>query len=475
MASNPASTAWRAAAPNSSDHRVELGGGAALTRPIAGALNRPLGASDGARLDSVLATSPACPIWAHARALGVHHLGQSPAVRARSRRRARWCRGAPGHRVRSPDRQRWSSPHHRARHSAWKSISASTRPAAGHHALECRRLDELLFFQRQGAQRSRRRMLSIPLASKHSRKFCMRIAVTGGTGYLGAHTVRRRCWRRHRTSRSGCSVRARWAAPASAVIPVDSPRSARWTSSDGDIRSARHRHPPAGRLRMPSSTPPGWSAPTAGAKALMWRSTRHATEAVLARAAEARSGSDRLGEQLQRAVPTAGWRDHAPTTPRRPGAAHTPRPRRYADRAPRGACRPRGAPVVITYPSSVVGPAFWTAAGVTERGCEPDGARQVAAPHARRHADDRRPRCRRACMPPSMRAGRGPRRYVCGGVMLTFDADGRRTRAGSSGRRIRRNTSCRRDFSGALGWVADRCGRVLPLGDAPQLRGGGCC
>ena len=77
--------------------------------------------------------------------------------------------------------------------------------------------------------------------------------------------------------------------------------------------------------------------------------------------------------------------------------------------------------MVVTYPSSVVGPAFATHAGVTEQGWVSITKSRMA------------PRLRGAGMMmidvrdvadvhvALMRPGRGPKRYVCGGVLLTFD------------------------------------------------------
>ena len=62
-----------------------------------------------------------------------------------------------------------------------------------------------------------------------------------------------------------------------------------------------------------------------------------------------------------------------------------------------------------------------------------------------------------------MLPGRGPRRYVCGGVMLTFDAMVDALERGS-GHRIRRIPLSPRLFR-SIGWIADQCSRVVPLGD----------
>ncbi|PRC50506.1 dehydrogenase, partial [Mycobacterium sp. ITM-2017-0098] len=79
-----------------------------------------------------------------------------------------------------------------------------------------------------------------------------------------------------------------------------------------------------------------------------------------------------------------------------------------------------GAPVVVTYPSSVVGAPFGTAVGVTERGWAPIVRRAVAhVDHL--HAPAHRRRDVAEVHERVMRRGQGPRRYVCGGILLTFD------------------------------------------------------
>src|SRR5690606_30656581 len=75
-------------------------------------------------------------------------------------------------------------------------------------------------------------MLSIPLASKYIRRWGMHIAITGGTGYLGAHTVRR-------LLQAGHSIRL-LVAPGCAGDPVI-PRLAALGEVDvldGDIRTS---------------------------------------------------------------------------------------------------------------------------------------------------------------------------------------------------------------------------------------------
>src|SRR5690606_6196421 len=119
-----------------------------------------------------------------------------------------------------------------------------------------------------------------------------------------------------------------------------------------------------------------------------------------------------------------------------------------------------GAPVVTTYPSSVIGPPAGPVAGITAGGWEPlvrfgasvtfDGAiplvdvRDVAAVHV-------------AAMVP----GRGPRRYLCGGTMVPFDEvlDLIGDATGQPVRRLKVSPRVLRGFGSA----ADLAGKLLPL------------
>lgn len=281
----------------------------------------------------------------------------------------------------------------------------------------------------------------------------MRIAVTGGTGYLGAHTVRRLLEAGHRIRllvAPGCSDDA--VLPRLAALgEVD--------VLDGDIRSAGT----VTRL-LDGCDAVIHAAGVVGTdrrrEALMWEINAHATEAVLTQAAEM---------DLDPIVSVSSYSALFPPpdgvitadTPPAPGRSPYAQTKAYADRAARR-LQERGAPVVVTYPSSVVGPAFWTAAGVTERGWGPM-VRAGAAPRmpgGMQMVDVRDVADVHATL---MRAGRGPRRYVCGGIMLTFDAMVDALEQGS-GRRIRRIPLSPRIFRG-VGWVADVFGRVVPLGD----------
>lgn len=123
-----------------------------------------------------------------------------------------------------------------------------------------------------------------------------------------------------------------------------------------------------------------------------------------------------------------------------------------------------GAPVVITYPSTVLGPPAGDRRGLAAIGWEPllrfgmsvtfDGGmvmvdvRDVAAVHV-------------ALMEP----GRGPRRYLCGGRMTGFDEVLDQLEA-ASGKRIRRVRIPRRVLLG-IGRASDLVSRVVPV--APLL------
>lgn len=150
-----------------------------------------------------------------------------------------------------------------------------------------------------------------------------------------------------------------------------------------------------------------------------------------------------------------------PDTPTAAGKSAYAKTKGYADRAARR-LQNEGAPIVITYPSSVVGPAYMTAPGITEQGWATILRTGVA------------PRLRHAGMMmvdvrdiadvhvASMRPGCGPKRYVCGGIMLSLDEMISALETGS-GRHIRRIPMTATMFR-AMGRIADAVGGLLPLG-----------
>ncbi|MBO0676505.1 NAD-dependent epimerase/dehydratase family protein [Mycolicibacterium sp. S2-37] len=281
----------------------------------------------------------------------------------------------------------------------------------------------------------------------------MRIAVTGGTGYLGAHTVRA-------LLEAGHQVRL-LVAPREADAPVITRFEALGpvTVIAGDVRTAE-----TVEELLTGADAAVHAAGIVGTDErqarMMWEVNAYATEAVLTRAVEL--GLDPVVSVSSYSAlfppPDGVITPDSPTAEGRSAYAKT---KGYADRVARR-LQAAGAPVVVTYPSSVVGPAFGTAPGVTERGWAPIvrwgiapslrggmqmvDVRDVAEVHVR-----------------IMMAGRAPRRYTCGGRLLTFDemVDALEEGAGRRIRRIPLTPSTMR----TLGRISDVAGRYLDLGD----------
>ncbi|QZT60180.1 NAD-dependent epimerase/dehydratase family protein [Mycolicibacterium austroafricanum] len=281
----------------------------------------------------------------------------------------------------------------------------------------------------------------------------MHIAVTGGIGYLGAHTVRALLEAQH-------TIRL-LVLPQEQDAPV-----IRRLRSLGDVSVI------VGDVRAESTVTALLTGVDAVVHAagvvgtderraqLMWDINAYATEQVLTRAVEL--GLDPVVSVSSYSAlfppPDGIISADSPTSSGRSSYAKT---KGYADRVARR-LQDAGAPVVVTYPSSVVGPAFGTAAGVTERGWEPI-VRARVAPRVRagmqmidvRDVADVHVRL--------MRPGRGPRRYVCGGVMLTFDEMIDALEAGLGGP-VRRVPLSPKVLL-AVGRLSDAVGRYVPLGD----------
>lgn len=282
----------------------------------------------------------------------------------------------------------------------------------------------------------------------------MRIAVTGGTGFLGAHTVRALTEAGHHgrlllhPADSLVAVEALGVDPTSYdVVPGDvcDPRAVATLLDGAD--AVLHA---AGVVGVDDSQ-----------AALMQRVNVEATESVLTAAAERR---------LDPIVHVASYIALFPSpdpvigpdSPTAAGRSAYGRTKAAGDRIARR-LQEQGAPVVITYPSSVAGPPAGPRRGITVDGLQPllrwgvsitfDGGmamvdvRDVAAVHA-------------AVMQP----GLGPRRFMCGGHMVSFD------RAldlvgDVTGRRVRRVRLSRRAVL-ALGRTSDRLARWLPMSSA---------
>ena len=281
----------------------------------------------------------------------------------------------------------------------------------------------------------------------------MQIAVTGGTGYLGAHIVRGLLTTGHEVR---LLVEPGW----------DNPELLRRLSElgaitvlEGDVRESDT----VARL-LDGSDAVLHAAGVVGTdnrrEKLMWEINAYATEAILRQAHD--RGLDPIVSinSYSALFPPTGP-VIGPDTPTAAGKSAYAKTKGYADRAARR-LQDEGAPIVLTYPSSVVGPAFMTAPGITEQGWATIIRAGVA------------PRLRNAGMMmvdvrdiadvhiASMRPGRGPKRYVCGGVMLSFDEMISALEAGS-GRHIRRIPVTGGMFR-AVGKIADVIGGLLSLG-----------
>lgn len=280
----------------------------------------------------------------------------------------------------------------------------------------------------------------------------MHIAVTGGTGYLGAHTVRALLADGHRLRLL--------------VAPSESPTALiHRLKAIGDIAVLR------GDIRDSATVhqlldgcdallhAAGVVGTDARREKLMWDINAYATEAVLTHAVA--SGLDPV---VSVSSYSALFPPPGPVinldTPTAPGRSAYARTKAYADRVARR-LQDNGAPLVVTYPSSVVGPAFFTTAGITESGWAMM-VRTRVAPRLRggmQMVDVRDvAEVHRRIMQPA----RGPRRYICGGKMVEFN-DMITTLERATGRRIVR-IPCSTSAFRALGRFSDVAGRYLPIG-----------
>jgi nucleoside-diphosphate-sugar epimerase len=282
----------------------------------------------------------------------------------------------------------------------------------------------------------------------------MHVAITGGTGYVGAHIVRA-------LLEAGHTVRLLVAS----------------TGADGAVAEALSRRGPVdvevGDIRDDSAVErllhgsdalihaAGVVGTDRRREALMWAVNAYAAEHIMNRALVHGLDPVVLVSSYSALFPPPAGQPIGPDTPTAPGRSPYARTKAYADRVARR-LQAHGEPIVVTYPSSVVGAPFLTAAGVTERGWRPIiragiaprlqggmqmiDVRDVAEVHVR-----------------LMSQGRGPHRYVCGGKMLTFDEMIDALEAGL-GRRIRRVPLSANMFRG-IGWLGDAIGGMVPLGD----------
>jgi nucleoside-diphosphate-sugar epimerase len=281
----------------------------------------------------------------------------------------------------------------------------------------------------------------------------VRIAVTGGTGYLGAHIVRV-------LLKAGHQVRLLVPAElAGAAVIAELQKLGSVTMVTGDLRgdSVVDDLLAGADAVLHAAGVVGTDERQAQ---LMWEVNAYATETVLTRAVDL--GLDPVVSVSSYSAlfppPTAVITPDSPTAPGRSTYAKT---KGYADRAARR-LQDAGAPVVVTYPSSVVGRSFWTAPGVTERGWAPI-VRWAIAPSVRGGMQMVDVRDVAEVHMRIMASGQGPRRYTCGGHLLTFDemVDALESGLGQRIRRIRLSPRMMR----ALGRIADAAGSYVALTD----------
>ncbi|MGE2721431.1 NAD-dependent epimerase/dehydratase family protein [Mycolicibacterium celeriflavum] len=281
----------------------------------------------------------------------------------------------------------------------------------------------------------------------------MLIAVTGGTGYVGGHCVRALVVAGHR-------VRLLVAPDAVGAPVLDR------LAEIGEVETM------SGDIRQTATVDAlldGCDAVLHGAgvvgtdkrrSTLMWEVNAHATETVLTRAIAAELDPVVLVSSYSALFPPPNG-VIGPDTPTAPGRSPYAQTKAYADRVARR-LQEQGAPVVITYPSSVVGPAFHTAAGVTERGWAPM-VRWGVAPRLRggmQMIDVRDVADVHAAL---FAPGRGPHRYVCGGELLTFEEMISALERGAN-RRFRRIPVSQGMFRG-ISIVGEALSGVVDLGD----------
>ncbi|RVW07716.1 NAD-dependent epimerase/dehydratase family protein [Prescottella agglutinans] len=280
----------------------------------------------------------------------------------------------------------------------------------------------------------------------------MKVAVTGGTGYLGAHTTRALLADGHHIR-----LLVHPDESVSAVLPLLGPAADRVEVLRGDIRD-----PAVVATLLDGCDAVLHAAGVVGTdnrrETLMWEVNTAATATLLTRAAAL--GLDPIVHVASYSAlfpppgPVIG-----PESPTAPGRSAYGRTKAAADRIAR-ALQDAGAPVVITYPSSLVGPGLGGMRGVTETGWAPMVAAGVA-PRLRggmQMIDVRDVADVHAAV---MRPGRGPRRYMCGGELIAFDEliD---ILEYASRRRLKRIPLAPAVFRG-IGRITDALGAVLPV------------
>ncbi len=281
----------------------------------------------------------------------------------------------------------------------------------------------------------------------------MHIAVTGGTGYLGAHIVRGLLAAGHSVN---LLVEPGWSNDVLMDI----------FTSAGTVAVVRAdlRSPGVLDGLLDECDAVLHGAGVVGTdnrrEQLMWDINAYASERIMRRGVELGLDPIVLLSSYSALFPPPG-RLIGPDSPTAQGKSAYARTKSYADRVARQ-LQDDGAPVVVTYPSSVVGPAFHTPPGITEQGWGTI-VRFGVAPRLR-HAGMQMIDVRDVADVHErvMRPGRGPKRYLCGGQMLTFDKMIAAIEQGS-GRHIRRIPMSSGMFR-LFGRLSDLGAAIVPLG-----------
>jgi UDP-glucose 4-epimerase len=278
----------------------------------------------------------------------------------------------------------------------------------------------------------------------------VRIAVTGGTGYLGPHAVAG-------LRRAGHTVRL-------LLHPADAQRPLADHGLDdgldivvGDVTD------PAARSALLDGCDAllhlaGIVAVDDRREAQMWQVNVEATEQLISAA---------LDRDFDPVIHVSSYVALFPSptglidadTPTAMGRSAYGRTKAAADRFTRD-LQARGAPVTVLYPSSIVGPALGSRPGIAAEGWAPL-LRSRSTLTFRGHMPIVDVRDVADLLTAAMVAGQGPRRLTCGGEFVRFDEVLDAVGSGL-GRPIRRLRIGPRVFRG-LGRAFDAAGRVLPL------------
>jgi dihydroflavonol-4-reductase len=280
----------------------------------------------------------------------------------------------------------------------------------------------------------------------------MLIAVTGGTGFLGAHTVKALVAAGHRVRLLARTERS--AAATLGPLGVD--------DTDYEVVHGDVCHPEAVDRLLDGADALVHAAGVVGVddrnEAAMWMVNVFATATVLAKAV-ARGLDPIVHLASYSALFPAETELIGPDSPTATGRSAYARTKGAGDRIARG-FQDAGAPIVILYPSGIVGPPAGDRVGLAAEGWAPllrfgvsvsfDGGMGLI--DVRDVAD---------LVVATLEPGRGPRRYVCGGETVPFD-DIVDVLADATGRRVRRVNVSNRTLL-RVGRAVDALSRLLPV------------